>query len=450
MLKDMKGIQYQFRNLFPGEFYRNIAGLFTGIFAARLIPALFAFLIARLYLPDQFGEFVLYFSIASLLSVFVNGGYEGAVILAESDAQRHRIFRLSLRNNLIINLIASAGIFGFMALWGKNDTWNILLMLVPFYAFFFGGLQMIRNYFISHQNFRKLAWLEITRALLTGILQSLFFILPETGLFLGVVLAQMVTFLIFSSGIKFTSGFRLFHWSSFELALARRYRNFPLYSLPAEFFNYLSQQLPVFLIKPFFGSVNLGLYSFSHRYLSVPVQLTSISIGSVYIERARSLKEKHDSLAGLTWSLFKKQVWISLIPFTVLALWGKPLFGFLFGNEWEYSGLLAQILSPWLFTVFISSPLSTILIAREKQRFSMIFNILLLLSRAIVLVVGGWLLKDLTLTVGLFSITGFVFFVFLGIYSLKLAHVNLVKAGLFCLKMLIICTLPLILLRLWI
>ena len=116
MLNDMKGIQHLIRNLFPGEFYTNIASLFTGIFAARLIPALFAFLIARLYAPDQFGEFVLYFSIASLLSVFVNGGYEGAVILAESEAQRHRILRFSLRSNFIINLIAFAGILGFIAL----------------------------------------------------------------------------------------------------------------------------------------------------------------------------------------------------------------------------------------------------------------------------------------------------------------------------------------------
>jgi hypothetical protein len=75
---------------------------------------------------------------------------------------------------------------------------------------------------------------------------------------------------------------------------------------------------------------------------------------------------------------------------------------------------------------------------------------LLLLSRAVVLVIGGLLLKDLSLTVGLFSITGFVFFAFLGIYSLKLAHVNLIEAGIFFLKMFIIFTLPLLLLRIWI
>ena len=43
------------------------------------------------------------------------------------------------------------------------------------------------------------------------------------------------------------------------------------------------------MIKPFFGQFLLGMYSFSHRYLNIPVQLTSISIGSVYIQKARSL-----------------------------------------------------------------------------------------------------------------------------------------------------------------
>lgn len=199
---DIMGISHQIRSIFSSEFYRNIAGLFTGIFTARLIPALFAVLIARLYVPGQFGEFVLYFSIASLLSVFVNGGFEGAVILAESDAQRQRIFRFSLRVNLLVNLTAFLGIFGFMVSRGKVSSWNMLLMMVPVYAFFFGCLQMIRNFFISHQSFRKLAMLEITRALLTGILQSLFFILPGTGLFLGVVLAQIVTFCIFPPDLK--------------------------------------------------------------------------------------------------------------------------------------------------------------------------------------------------------------------------------------------------------
>jgi O-antigen/teichoic acid export membrane protein len=435
------------RNLISSEFYRNIAGLFSGIFAARLIPALFALIIARLYAPEHFGEYVLYLTIASVLSIFVNGGYEGAVILARTDPQRKRIISFSLRNNLMINILVLAGIFAYLVFLKTDATRSVLFLLIPLYAFFFGGVQMVRNFLISHKSFRELAWLEITRALFTGILQALFFLFPDTGLFLGIVIAQAVTFLIFI--LRHKLGFRSWRWSLPELALARRYKRFPLYGMPSEFFNFLSQQLPVFLIKPFFGPLKLGLYSFPHRYLSVPVQITSVSVGNVYIEKARSLRDHPADLAEITFSLFRKQVWVALIPFTILALWGKPLFAFLFGNAWAYSGSLAQILSPWLLMVFISSPLSTILIIREKQKFSLIFNVFLLLVRASVLIAGGLLIKDLTLTIGLFSATGCLFFSALGMYALRLAHVRLGDVLLFSLKAVVLCVIPLILLRLW-
>src|SRR5512135_1284951 len=111
------------------------------------------------------------------------------------------------------------------------------------------------------------------RALLTGTLQALFFFFPDTGLFLGMVIAQAIAFLVFTRRQNLAPGFPSLRWSLPELALARRYKRFPLYGMPSEFFNFLSQQLPVFLIKPFFGPLKLGLYSFPHRYLSVPVQI---------------------------------------------------------------------------------------------------------------------------------------------------------------------------------
>jgi O-antigen/teichoic acid export membrane protein len=446
----MPGIQKFIHNLTGSEFYRNIFSLFTGIFSARLIPLFFAILLARIYNPDNFGDFVLFLSISSLIAIFSNGGYEGAFILAENKWQKSRLFRFSLRNNLIINVILFTGLLIFIVFFNrKHNCQQLLLLLIPWYAFSFGGLQIIRNILISNKLFKKLAVLEIVRTVSTGILQSLFFVLPDTGLMLGMVIAQFVTFFWFVFQLQETNLSVPLKYSKCELALAKRFRNFPLFSLPAEFFNYLSNQLPVFMIKPFFGLTQLGLYSFSHRYLNIPVQLTSISIGSVYIQKARSLKNLPAELSEITFGLFQKQVWLAVLPFTVLALWGQPIFSFIFGNEWAYSGQLAQILSPWLFAVFISSPLSTILIAMEKQKISMIFNIMLLIFRILALLIGGLILKNLTLTVTFFSLTGFLFFTFLGIYALILARVDLRKAMLVLVKTVCVCGIPLLLLYLW-
>ena len=54
----MAGYQNVINEIINSEFYRNILRLFSGIFLARLIPAVFALLLARLYAPEQFGEFV--------------------------------------------------------------------------------------------------------------------------------------------------------------------------------------------------------------------------------------------------------------------------------------------------------------------------------------------------------------------------------------------------------
>jgi O-antigen/teichoic acid export membrane protein len=438
------------REMVKSEFYRNIAGLFSGIFAARLIPALFALIIARLYAPEDFGIFVLFLSIASLLSIFTTGGYERALLLIDNLHEKQHIFRFSLKNNLIINGIILLGIILYIFLFDKSDIeTRIMLLLIPVFAFFFGGLQLIRNILISNKLFGKLSALEITRALATGILQTLFFVLPETGLFLGIVLAQVATFIFFFFKLPETQEFRMGAYQKRELALARRYVNFPKYSVPSELFNYLSSQLPVFMIKPFFGSAMLGLYSFSHRYLSIPVQLTSISIGSVYVQKAQSLKKFPQELALLTFELFRKQFLLAIIPFTVLALWGNAIFSLVFGAEWEFSGTLGQLIAPWLFAVFIGSPLATILVVMEKQKVSMIFNIVMLFFRALALAIGGLILKDVTLTIALYSLVGFVFFSLLTVYSLRLSQVNLAKAFWFSFRTFLIVVVPLTILKLW-
>lgn len=447
----MQKIRNYINDMVKSEFYRNIAGLFTGIFAARLIPALFALAIARLYAPSEFGTFLLFLSFASLLSILSTGSYERAILLAEDLKQKQHLFRFSMKTNFIVNGLVMTGLTVFLVSAHPMSLQKMTMyLLVPVFSFFFGGLQLIRNILISNKLFKKLSLLELVRALISGVLQTLFFVIPEAGLFLGITIAQIVTFFIFFFRLPETSGFRTFTFNSEETGLARRYINFPKYSVPGELLNYLSSQLPVFMIKPFFGGTLLGLYSFSHRYLSIPVQLSSISIGSVYVQKAQSLKRSPEELGDLTFDLYKKQFLTAIIPFTLLALWGREIFGLVFGPDWEFSGTLGQLLAPWLFAVFIGSPLANILIIMEKQNISLLFNVLMLIFRAAALITGGLILRDISLTIALYSLTGFLFFSALTVFSLQMAHVNLYKALRFSAVTFILVVIPLLILKLWI
>jgi len=437
--------------LFRSEFYRNIFSLFSGMFLARLFPALFALLIVRIYSPENFGLFVLYLTIASALSIISTGKFENAIILANSQEEKRHLFWLAQKINGLVNGAATALIAAYILIAGIQEKSTIfMLLLIPVYSFFFAAVQLVRNIFISNKLFRRLSGLEILRSVSTGVLQCLFFIFPETGLFLGAVFAQLATYFWYSKKIPETKWVGTMHFSNEEISLGKRYINFPKFSVASEIFNFLSSQLPVFMVKPFFGATMLGLYSFPHRYISTPVQLLSTSVSRVYVQKAQSLKNNIPGLGELTLSLFKKQFLAGIIPFAILGLWGEPIFRFVFGAEWEFSGFLAQLIAPWLFVVMLSSPLSSIMIVMEKQKISMVYNVLLLAFRSISLLIGGLIFKDISWAIGLYSFTGFVFFVALGVYSLKLAGVNFANTAKFIFKVVVLILFPLILLRIWI
>ncbi len=446
----MHGFRNSIKNLLNNDFYRDIASLFSGMFLARLFPAVFALIIVRIYSPENFGLFVLYLTIASVISILATGKYENAIILAETTEERKHIFRLSQKINFAVNLAALivAGLYIFLFRVSGFEH-LIMLLMIPFYSFSLGATQLIRNILIGTKKFKILSGLEVWRAVTIGVFQCAFFIFPVFGLFLGAVAGQLMVFFLYARTLPETMEFKLSVLSQEEKRYALRYIDFPKYSVASEMFNFISSQLPVFMVKPFFGETMLGLYSFSHRYISVPIQLMSISISRVYIQKAQSLKNDLKALGDLTFSLFKKQFWTGIIPFAILGLWGECLFRFIFGAEWEFSGFLAQILAPWLFLVMLSSPLSSILIVFEKQKFSMAFNVVLLTARVLSLAAGGLIFRDITTAIALYSLTGFVFFAALGAYSLKLAGVKLSGILFFMLKALLVTLLPLIIIKIW-
>lgn len=444
----MPRIQNIFSGIVKSEFYRNIISLFSGMFVARFVPFLFALAIARLYAPEAFGSFVLYLTIASVLSILSTGQYERAIILVDTEEEKKLIGSFAQKINSAVNILALLVIIGIILFCQPSKEQSLQMLLIPLYSFFFSAIQLIRNIYISKKQFNQLSLLEISRALITGILQCAFFIFPATGLFTAAVLAQFLIFVVFSLKIKEASLFIVGKFSHNESLLAKRYIKFPRFSIASEVLNFLSSQLPVLIFKPMFGEKMLGLYSFSHRYISVPVQLLSVSISSVYIQNANSLVNKKKELSELTFSLFKRQVLIGIIPFTVLGFWGEYIFSFVFGSEWAFSGYLAQIIAPWLFLVMLGSPLSAIMIVREKQNISMWYNILLLICRAVVLLVGGLIFKDVVTTVALYSAVGFVFFVLLTGYCLLLANVSLLKVLVFLIKASVL-ILPFVAIKIW-
>jgi O-antigen/teichoic acid export membrane protein len=78
----------------------------AGTIIAQAIPIAFSPVLTRIFSPENFGLFAVYFSISQLLSVFITGRYEYAIILPEKDEDAINVVALCLSITIIVSLLS--------------------------------------------------------------------------------------------------------------------------------------------------------------------------------------------------------------------------------------------------------------------------------------------------------------------------------------------------------
>jgi O-antigen/teichoic acid export membrane protein len=201
-----------------------------------------------------------------------------------------------------------------------------------------------------------------------------------------------------------------------------RYRKFPLIDTWGIIINNLSWQLPTLMLSSYFSQSIVGYYSLANRVLMLPMTIVGNAIAQVFYQRASETYSGKGSLANLTDIVFRRLSAISLYPALLLSVLGYDLFKLVFGAEWAEAGIYVQILGPWLFFLFISSPLSTLFSIMERQELAFLIHLLILVSRIISLIMGGST-GNIYLAIALWSGTGILVYGGMAIWILRLASV---------------------------
>jgi O-antigen/teichoic acid export membrane protein len=207
------------------------------------------------------------------------------------------------------------------------------------------------------------------------------------------------------------------------VANLKRYRKFPLVDSWSSFINNFSWQLPSLLLLYFFSEQVVGYYSLSNRLILLPMTLLGSSLAQVFYQRTSELRSDPEKLAKSVELVFKRVAAIGLFPAVVLGIAGPELFSIIFGANWLEAGRYAQMLSPWMFVLFISSPLGTLFATLERQELALIVNIFILASRIAALVIGG-MTNNIYTTLLIWAGTGVVIYGSLALGLLRLTHVR--------------------------
>ena len=372
------------------EFSRNVLTLMTGTTIAQAIPIAISPILTRLYTPEDFGVFALFFAISSIFGSIANGRYELAIMLPKKDEDAINIFALGVIITSIVSLTLLLIIIvfhGYILELLNNKDIGIWLYFIPLVVFFSGIFNLLNYYNNRKKQYKDIANATIIKSIALAIIQlSIGFIKSgASGLISGQIVSQFFANMkLFKNIIKDKILISKINKEQI-ISLAKRYKDFPKFSLLTVLSNRLSRQIINLAIPMLFNISTLGYISLIQRVLSIPLSLIGTAIGKVLFQEAVLEKQSTGKATRTFNNTAKKLVLISFPIFIFLFFYIKELVEFAFGKNWSIAGDYARILLPLYFVNFISSPLDEIINVFEKQKILLIMNLMLLTASIITL-----------------------------------------------------------------
>lgn len=414
------------RRLLPGgHFARSVALMSGGTASAYVLVFLASPILTRLYVPDDYGVLSVYGSICSVLLVLTAWRYDVAIPVPEDNRTAADLVSLSLC--LVVGMSLISGTTAWMlrhrlADWLEAEALAQFLWLVPFTLLSGGIYAVLQAWAVRKKAFPTIAKTKLYQGV--GVVSTQLGLGVAVGGPLGLIVGNMVQQ---SAGI---GSLARLAWATDQaarprfavrplLTSAHRFRRFPLFASWASVLNTLSAQIPPLFLSSYFGTTTAGLYALTGQVLWAPMRLVGTAIGQVFFSSASEARA-NGTTPQITLLVFRKLLSVVLPIVLVLACAAPELFAVAFGAKWRTSGEYAQWLCPWLFCVFIASPLSSLVFVMEQQRGELIFQVCLLIGRVSALYAGG-LSGSPLVTIVLFGQTSaIIWFVYL-LWLLKIS-----------------------------
>ena len=359
------------KNMKNSDFIKSLTVLLTGTLIAQFIGYALAPVISRQFSPTEMGEFGMFQRWVVLLATIATARYEFSLPLPKRDEHSFQLYRLALFSTMVTLGITLVGFLVYGLYIEKAVGFALWALVLVFSTAALVFFNLGTNWAIRHKEFKRISFSKMTNSLSLNISRVLsgFFHMGKWGLFLSFLLSLLV------GAAHFLKDF--FHWNKKPttslskkkmMSLARTYKDFPLINLPHALSDNLREVLVALLIIEVFSEQIFGSFDHTFRMLRLPVMIIGTSISQILFNRISSYRLEKKMLMPIVVKVFLSLSILSLIPFSIVYFYGQPLFVFVFGEQWQESGRLSEIMAPWLMLNFVSSPLTIIPLVLEQQK----------------------------------------------------------------------------------
>jgi len=413
------------------RFFSNVLKLITGTVIAQSLGILTMPIVTRLFSPDAFGIAAIFTSMTVMVSVIACLRYELAIMLPESKEEAANVLGVSIGLVLVITFFSIVIVFFwgdhiihlFHAVGLKRYLWMIPVTI------FFQGLFLAMNYWNSRtKHFGRLSVAQIISSVTTQVakLSAGFAGFVSGGILIGAYVLGIAVSSVTLGGQIWRDDKKVFinnvHWKTVIDGFVR-YKKFPVIDTWGALLNSISWQLPVLMLSSFFSISIVGYYTLGLTVIRMPLNIISNALSQVFYQKASNQKNTIGKNGELVEKLMDKLMFIGILPTMVLTLIGEEIFTLVFGERWFEAGRYTQILAPWIFFWFISSPLSALFSVYERQGSALSVHFIIFFTRAMSLYIGG-IYENIYLALGLLSITGIFAYSVVAVWNIRLSSAS--------------------------
>jgi len=371
----LKSIKKQFNS----EYFKSLSVLLSGTVIAQIIGYALAPLLTRLYSTAEMGELALYMRITGFIAAIATLRYESALPIPKYDGHSYLLYRISLLLSFVVLGISSLILISLIVTdITPGFSWYYLVLII------LGSAAIVvinigTNWSIRTGSFSLISRQKISNSLFSNFLKWGFAYL-SWGYF-GLILATFIGYFI--SSFEFVFNYRGLKKKFSKLksrkktwVLLKDHREFPLLNLPHILVDHGRDMLIATLILAYFSESVYGSFSHSYAMLRIPSMLIGVSLSQVFYNQAIKLYNNNQRMLPLLKKTIVMLLVISIMPFTILYLFGEPIFAWIFGVNWAEAGSYSETMSFWLMVSFIVSPISALPMILKKQKIALIFGII--------------------------------------------------------------------------
>ena len=322
--------------------------------------------------------------------------------------------RLCLGVTVLITIVAC-----IILAFNEASKLDMLILFIPLLVFFNGQYRIYLLLFDKYKEFKQIAFSDISTNLSGTVLKIALGIvgLFRMGLPIATVLGRIV------GNINYHLRMRKIALPQPDkgciTAMIKKHRNFPLYSMPKDFINSFSANLPFTLLAIYFDEAYIGLFAMAFTFTFRPMNLINSAYERVLYERISTKYLNHQPIVKDIVRFFGYNYAVLTPLFVIAFIFAQPILTFILGAEWAASATYFRYMLPWIYTMLISSSISFIPNIFATQRTEAIMYLVLFVVRLAALGLGIYA-DSFRLSILLFCSTGTLFSIILTIWYFRL------------------------------